>query len=132
MASLHPEIIGKIVSAFFDVHWFARSHSTYSEENLREALIVELTLSKVKVKKQVPVLRLYRDRTVGTDVIDLVVENVVAVQVVKAQELTTEHTDHMQSYLRDSGLVVGLVLRFGGSDHEFKYVFKDANLRRTR
>jgi len=52
----------------------------------------------------------------------------VVIEVKKTKKLLVDHNGQTLTYLRDSGLAVGLLLNFGGEQPEFKRIFEPGNI----
>lgn len=130
MKLLHSDLTGDIIASFYAVRSAFKQRS-YSEANYANALAVELRERGHKVQEQKAIQRRYHGMTVGTDFLDLVVDQTVLVEVKKVARLTRAHSEQAQTYLLDSGLAVGLLLNFGGDDKAsglpFKRLFEPRN-----
>ena len=124
---LHQEITGKILDAYANVFALYRTRPGYSEKNFSEAMLIELGALGLSVATNTRVPRLYKDRVIGWNEIDLLVDDKVGVELKKAERLTAADEAQLMTYLRDRGLAVGLVLKFGGTTPEFKRVFEPRN-----
>jgi GxxExxY protein len=56
----------------------------------------------------------YQDQLVGTQRLDFVIEGVVILEIKAIKELEPLHYVQLMSYLRGTGLRVGLLMNFGG------------------
>lgn len=99
----------------------------YSEENLVAALEMELEERGFQVRTQVAVPRRYRGQRIGTDFVDLVVDDTIPIEVKNLGRLTRRHRDKLQTYLVDGGWAVGLLLNFGGSKAKVSRVYEASN-----
>ncbi len=130
MKLLHSDLTGDIIASFYAVRSAFRKRS-YSEANYANALVVELRERGHQVQEQKSVQRRYHGKTIGVNVIDLVVDQKVLVEVKKVTRLTNAHSEQTQTYLLDSGLAIGLLLNFGADekDHDlpFKRLFEPRN-----
>jgi GxxExxY protein len=108
---IHSELTYRIRSALFTVH---RNLGTgFREEAYRRACLIELEglgLS-CETEKEIPVC--YRNRQIDIYRIDLVVDKTVVLELKAADELHPRHEAQLLSYLRASGLPVGLLVNFG-------------------
>lgn len=64
----------------------------------------------------------YHKQEVGTHRLDLLVENAVVVELKAAQELADIHYAQVRSYLKATGLKVGLLLNFAKPTLEIKRI----------
>jgi len=130
MQLLHRDLTGDIIASYYAVR-NAFKQRRYSEANYANALAVELRERGHQVQEQKAVQRRYHGKSVGTDFIDLVVDQKVMVEVKNVARLNQSHTNQAQTYLLDSGLAVGLLLNFGvdhdASELPFKRFFEPHN-----
>jgi len=130
MKLLYSDLTGDIIAGFYAVR-SAFKKRAYSEANFTHALAVELRERGHQVQEQKAIQRRYHGKTVGTDVLDLVVDQKVLIEVKRVSRLTPAHYKQAQTYLLDSGLAVGLLLNFGAdedaSELPFKRLFEPRN-----
>lgn len=124
---LYGDLTGEIIQAFYDVFYRLRGRGGYSEDNLVDALALELRRRGLEVRQEVGVTRRYRATDIGQGFADLVVEELVAVEVKKVQRLTARHRAQLKSYLIDGGWAVGLLLNFGGAKPETHRLYEANN-----
>jgi len=127
MTLLYEDLTGEILSCYYLVYRTLSNRPGYSEINYARSLANELKLRGLSVSEQVHVVRRYRGSEVGSDFIDLLVENKVVIEVKKSTRIRPEHLHQAKTYLVDSGLAVGLVLNFGSAEPSFKRVYERAN-----
>ena len=114
------ELSRKIIGAAIDVH---RSLGPGFLENIyEEALKVHFTENGLKFKSQQEVKIGYLGVVVGTHRLDLVVEEQVIVELKAVKELADIHFAQLRSYLKATGLKVGLLLNFGKPTLEVKRI----------
>lgn len=107
------EITGVVVDAAIEVHRLLGGPGLL-ESVYQEALACELQLRGLRVETQKPVPVVYKGHRLASDLrLDLLVEGKVVVEC----KATTEHHPVFDAqgltYLRLSGLKVGLVINFG-------------------
>jgi GxxExxY protein len=127
MALLYEEITGKIIGAYYKVHNMLITRAGYSQENYIKALVIELRQRGLKIREQHFVHRNYQGRSIGGDFIDLLVNDKVVVEIKKCSRITKAHKAKCKTYLLDSGMAVGLILRFGGEKPEFHRIYVHEN-----
>ncbi len=123
MKLIHSDLTGEVIASFYAVRSAFKKRS-YSEANFANALVVELRERGHQVQEQKAVQRRYHGKTVGTDFLDLVVDQKVLIEVKKVACLTRSHCEQAQTYLIDSGLAVGLLLNFGAAEDASELPFK--------
>jgi len=122
---LYSDLTGAILAAFYAVfNRLGRRRGGYSEQNLTQALALELQERGLSVRTQVPVPRRYRQRRIGTDRLDLLVNDIVPVEVKKVRRLTDQHEAQLHTYLLDGGWPVGLLLNFGADQPQIRRVYE--------
>jgi len=84
----------------------------FLERIYQEALCIELQLRGIGFERERPVLVHYRDVPIPGQRIDLIVEACVVVELKAASRLDATHYGQVISYLRTTGLRLGLLLNF--------------------
>lgn len=82
------------------------------ESVYEKALAVELTERGIPFVQQAPVNVKYKGESVGDGRVDLMVDDTVVVELKAIEELAPIHTAQVLSYLRASGLRLGLIINF--------------------
>ena len=77
-----------------------------------EALCAELTLQQIPFTRQPQVELFYKNRSVGTGRLDLLVDDQLVVELKCVEALAGVHTAQVLSYLRASGHRLGLLINF--------------------
>jgi GxxExxY protein len=108
---LYKELSYEIINAAFAVH--NSLGPGFSERIYEEALRLELQQRNIMFERQKPINVYYRDVKIGEYVLDVV----VAGKVILELKATTEHNSLFQaklySYLKATGLRLGLLINFG-------------------
>lgn len=99
----------RIIGAAMEVH-------THLGPGLREkfyemALLHELTLRGMRWAQQVPFRVLYKEKDIGIQLVDTVVEDLVLLEL-KAALVTEVDRSQLVGYLRFTGLPLGLLINF--------------------
>jgi len=107
----HDQIVSnKVIGAAIEVH---RSLGAgLLESAYQTALCVELAHQGVRFTRQVVYSLEYRGTIVGEYRPDLIVENTVVVEIKSVLRLEQVFTAQLLTYLRITGLRVGLILNF--------------------
>lgn len=103
-------IVSRCIGCAIEVH--RRLGPGYLEGIYHDALGIELDLQHLHVDVEVPVTVRYRERALRTHRIDLVVERQLIVEVKAVDRLDRIHEAQLISYLRSTGLKVGLLFNF--------------------
>ena len=110
------EITSKIIGAAFTVHNELGPH--YLEVVYQRALALEFGNLGLEFSREDKVPIYYKGTIIDTRRADFIVDNVLVEIKAKA---TLENRDHEQilSYLKSSGIRIGLLLNFGGDKLEY-------------
>ena len=114
------ELSKKIIGAAIEVH--RELGPGFLESIYEEALKVELSEYGLRVESQKEVTIEYLGVVVGLHRLDVVVEGQVIVELKAAKDLTDVHLAQLRSYLKATGLRVGLLLNFSKPKLEIRRV----------
>jgi GxxExxY protein len=103
----------RIIGAAIEVH--RALGPGFLESVYEEALCVELEERGIPFVKQAPISISYKGRDVGEGRLDLLVEDCVIVELKAVDHLTPIHAAQLLSYLRATGITVGLLINFNVS-----------------
>jgi len=81
-------------------------------------LVTELALRIIKVEQEKAVPVFYKNKQVDTYRLDLVVEGKIILELKAVEEIHPVHEAQLLSYLKASGLRVGLLMNFGAEKLE--------------
>ncbi|HXA13970.1 MAG TPA: GxxExxY protein [Opitutaceae bacterium] len=108
----HNEISGTIVDAAYQLH--ARLGPGLLESVYEELLSYELAKRNLKVERQKPMPVFYDGNKIELGFrADLVVEDIVLVELKSVETLAPVHKKQTLTYLKVSGLKLGLLINFG-------------------
>jgi len=103
----------KIIGAAMEVHR-ALGGPGLLESIYESALCHELLLQKLNIQSQVPIEVCYKDVKIRDPLIlDILVENQVIIEVKATEKENPIHEVQLLTYLRLTGLRLGLVINFG-------------------
>jgi GxxExxY protein len=94
----------------------------FLESVYEEALKVQMGLQEIGFESQKEIVVRYRGVEVGRHRLDLVVEDTIIVEFKVVTELSDIHFAQLRSYLKATGLRVGLLLNFAKPTLEIKRV----------
>ena len=114
------ELTNRIIGAAILVH--RELGPGYVESIYHEALKVEFTEHNFSFESQKEITIKYLGVVVGVHRLDLVVENQVIVELKAVKELTDVHFAQLRSYLKATGIKVGLLLNFAKPKLEIRRV----------
>ena len=107
------ELSGQILGAAIEVH---RQIGPGLLESIYEvAFDHELQLRGLAVERQVPIAVKYKNIQIGGQRLDLLVEGEIIVELKAVEYLTPVHEAQILSYLKASGLRLGLLINFNMS-----------------
>ena len=107
----HGEVSGQIIGAFYDVYNDV-GHG-YPEAMYGAAMVIAMKDRGLKFVRERPLIVRYKGAIVGDYRADFVVEDKIILELKAAEAIVAAHEGQVLSYLRASGLTVGLVLNFG-------------------
>ena len=110
----------KIIGVAIEVH--TALGPGFLENIYEEALKLELSEHKLDFETQKEIRIEYLGVAIGTHRLDLVVENQIIVELKAVKEFTDVHYAQLRSYLKATGLKVGLLLNFAKPTLEIKRV----------
>ena len=105
------DLTNRIIGAGIEVH--RALGPGLLESTYEECLHCELLDAGLTVGRQVVVPLAYKGRELGTVYrLDLLVENIVVIEIKAVEKLATIHQAQMLTYLRHTGLRIGLIFNF--------------------
>jgi GxxExxY protein len=113
---LSPELNARareVEAAAFEVHRVLGPG--YLETVYEEALAVELRKRGIRFKRQFPVAVEYKGTPIGQARLDLLVADQLIVELKAAEAILPIHIAQLLSYLKCSGLRLGLLINFNGT-----------------
>jgi len=110
----------KIIGAAIDVH--KELGPGFLESIYEEALKIELSENDIAHESQKEIKIKYHNKEVGTHRLDLLVEKLIIVELKSIKDLTDIHFAQTRSYLKATGLKVGLLLNFAKPTLEIKRI----------
>jgi GxxExxY protein len=113
-------LTGDIIGAAMEVH--NQLGPGFLESVYDESLAVELTQRKISFERQKELPVYYKQQYVKKFICDFIVDNQVIVEVKAINELKEIDKVQLTSYLKASGIEIGLLLNFGGNSLDFKRV----------
>lgn len=84
----------------------------FLESVYEEALCRDLDRNNYRFDRQAELQVMYRNEPVGIGIADIIVEDRVVLELKTVRQLHTVHRSQLYSYLRASGLRLGLLLNF--------------------
>ena len=113
LAVIYPELSYKIMETAYAVH--NGLGPGFSEEIYEAATLSELQAQQIPHVRQKVIKVTYRDRVVGTYRLDLVIAGKIILELKAVTELPDLHKRQVLSYLKATGLHLGILLNFGST-----------------
>lgn len=108
------------------IHCVITVHQTlgpgFVEKIYRRALVLELRKRGLRVEIEKSVLIHYDGRKVGRHVLNLVVEDVLLLELKTVERLVKMHYSQVRSYLKATGMELGLLVNFSSEMADFRRV----------
>lgn len=117
---VHRELSYKIVQACYEVH--NALGPGYSEKIYEEAMDSDLTRQGVSVDRQKIVAVMYKGEKIGEYRLDSVADAKVLLEFKSVSEFNSIFESQVLSYLKASGLKLGLLINFGGKKVEVRRI----------
>ena len=114
------ELSRKIIGAAIKVH--KELGPGFLETIYEEALKLELTKRNIPYEYQKEIQIEYLGEIIGKHRLDLIVENTIIVELKAVKEFVDIHFAQLRSYLKATGLQVGLLLNFAKPTVEIRRV----------
>ena len=91
----------------------------FAEKIYEQALCYELDLRGIPFKCQKTVEVIYKEKVIGTHRLDLVVDGKIILELKAVSGLTDVFKEQVLSYLKASGLRLGILINFGTPRAEY-------------
>ena len=119
-----------VIGAFFEVYNTLRFG--FLEHIYAMALERELLARGHRVGREVGVCIMYKGEELGTQRLDMIVDEKLVVEIKATTELHSAAQRQLQSYLRASRLQIGLLLHFGPEANYFRLICRNPASRSVR
>ena len=117
---LYPELSYTIIACAYEVH--NSLGPGFGEDIYENALVRELEIRGIPREQQKPIQVVYKERVVGHYRLDLVIEGKIIVELKAVSTLTDLFKEQLLSYLKATGLHLGILLNFGARRVEYHRV----------
>ncbi len=114
---IYRELSYQVMAAVFEVH--SQLGPGFIENVYEEALIHELTLRGLPLQRQKRVTVSYKGKVVGRHRLDIVVEGKILLELKAVSQLTDVFKQKVLSYLKATGLKLGILINFGNKSVEY-------------
>lgn len=117
---LHKELAFAIIGAGMEVHNVLGPG--FPEQVYQLAFEQELFLRNIPFAQQQQILVAYKGITIAEYFLDLVIDKCIVVELKALSQLAPVHEAQLITYLKASGLELGLLMNFGETSLKFKRV----------
>jgi GxxExxY protein len=117
---IYKNISFKIVESCFEVHNILGPG--YSEKIYEEAVSKELRNRGIEYKRQKLIEVFYKAEKIGEYRLDMVVENKIILELKAVSEPNNTFEAQLLSYLKATGMKLGILVNFGGNKVEYKRI----------
>ncbi|NLH07760.1 MAG: GxxExxY protein [Chloroflexi bacterium] len=117
---LYKDLAYAVVGAAMEVHSILGPG--FTETVYQTALERELTLRRIPFVAQKRIQVCYKDVLVADYYLDLVVDDKIDVELKAVDQLAPVHVSQVLSYLKASGLKLGLLINFGEARLRFQRI----------
>ena len=108
---LFPELSYQIMNLAFEVH--NRLGPGFTEDIYEKAFIVELMARQIPFEEQKSISIAYKGQFVGNYRLDIVVDSCIILELKAVSELNDLFKHQLLSYLKATGLQLGILINFG-------------------
>ena len=119
---IEEELTRSVIGAFFEV--YNDVGFGFLEHIYCNAMKAELRDRGHQVKREFPVEIYYKERSIGSQRLDMIVDDKLVLEVKSNFQLHPSAIRQLYSYLRGSGLEVGLLLHFGPQPKLYRQVYR--------
>jgi GxxExxY protein len=109
---LHPELSYKIMEIVFQVH--NTLGPGFTEDIYEEATVHDLETQGTPFERQKTIQVKYKGRVVGTYRLDLIIDGKIILELKAVSTLNDVFKQQLLSYLKATGLRLGILVNFGG------------------
>jgi len=109
---LYPELSYKIIQIAFEVH--NTLGPGFTEDIYEEATVLDLQMHNIPVERQKIIRVTYKGQVMGTYRLDLVVDGKIILELKAVAALNDVFKQQLLSYLKATGLHLGILINFGG------------------
>lgn len=114
---IYPELSYKIVGCLFEV--YNECGGGHRENYYQKALQQELKLKSIKFKEQVMIDLKYKDRIIGKNFLDFLVEDKVIIEIKVGEYFSKNNLKQILDYLKLTNLKLGIIANFANDGLKF-------------
>lgn len=117
---VYKELSYKIMKACFEVHNVLGPG--YSEKIYEEAVSRELNRERIVFERQRLIEVMYKGEKIGDYRLDMVADNRIILELKAVSELNEIFESQLLSYLKATGMKLGILINFGSKRVEYKRI----------
>lgn len=117
---IYPELSYQVMGAVFEVH--NALGPGFLESLYEEALAYEFELRGIPCEKQREIVVRYKGREVGKHRLDFVVDGKIILELKAVSELTDVFRKQTTSYLKATGLKLGILINFSTPSVDYERI----------
>ncbi len=114
---IYPILSYQVMQAVFEVH--NTLGPGFIESVYEEALVFELEIRQIAFERQKNVEVRYKERVVGVQRLDLIIDSRIVLELKAVSALTDVFKQQTLSYLKATGLKLGILINFGAPRVEY-------------
>jgi len=118
MGDINDKLSEAIIACVIKVH--QTLGPGFLESVYRRALMIELRKSGLKAETEKEITVFYDGEEVGRHRLDILVEDSVILELKTVEDLARVHYEQLRSYLKASGLSLGLLVNFAKEKADFR------------
>lgn len=116
------ELTGKVIGLAMEVH--RELGAGYLEKVYENALALVLREAGFSVEQQCPIPVVFHGKIIGDFVADIVVDDKLIIELKAVSALNAAHEVQLVSYLKSTGIEIGLLINFGAASLQFKRKYR--------
>lgn len=120
---LYPELSYQIIGCAYDVH--NELGGGLLEKVYQKALAVSLRKRQIDFQEQAHFPIVFQGEKVGAGYFDFLVEEKIVVELKRTQHFSRKQIDQVVSYLKQSGLKLGILIHFGQEQVRYKRIVNE-------
>jgi GxxExxY protein len=117
---LYPELSYKIIGCSFDV--YNDLGAGHAEQYYERALAEAFSGKQIKFARQVYYPLKYKEKIIGKNFLDFLVEDKIIVEIKKGDRYSKRHIDQVLAYLRVTETKLAILINFGQDGVTFKRI----------
>ena len=122
MDFLRDELTDEIIKCIITVH--QELGAGFLENIYKKALLIELSSNGFNVEAEKEIKIFYRGNEIGVHRLDILVNNRVILELKAVESLNRNHYAQIKSYLKATGLNIGLLVNFSGDRADFRRIIQ--------